>query len=64
MLNVMARLKDQPAFQFEQLMDIAGVDYLEYGKTEWKTRQASASGFSRGVSKNTFGRFTFDDKHH
>ena len=36
MLNVMARLKDQPAFQFDQLMDIAGVDYLEYGKTEWK----------------------------
>ena len=61
MLDVMAGLKDQPPFQFEQLIDIAGVDYLEYGRTEWKTRQASASGFSRGISKNTFGRFTFED---
>ena len=54
-------LKDQQVFQFEQLIDIAGVDYLNYAKTEWKTEQASGSGFSRGVSKNTFGRFKFDN---
>lgn len=61
MLDVMTKLRDQPTLQFDQLLDVAGVDYLEYGKTEWKTEQATGSGFSRGISKNTFGRFTFDD---
>ncbi|MEM8845199.1 MAG: NADH-quinone oxidoreductase subunit C, partial [Pseudomonadota bacterium] len=52
---------NDPQFSFEQLIDIAGVDYLEHGKTEWKTKQATGTGFSRGVTENTFGRFTFDD---
>jgi NADH-quinone oxidoreductase subunit C len=60
-MSVFNVLRDKPAFQFEQLMDVAGIDYLEYGKTEWKTKQATDSGFSRGVSKNTFGRFTFEN---
>ncbi len=60
-LSVFEILRDKPAFQFDQLMDVAGIDYLEHGKTEWKTKQATGSGFSRGVSKNTFGRFTFDN---
>jgi len=60
-ISVLTKLRDQQDFQFEQLIDIAGVDYLEYAKTEWKTDQASGSGFSRGVSSNTFGRFTFDN---
>ena len=61
LVNVMSKLKTQSGFEFEQLIDIAGVDYLEYGKTEWKTDQSSGSGFSRGVSKNTFGRFKFEN---
>ena len=60
-ISVLAKLKDQASFQFDQLIDVAGVDYLEYAKTEWKTDTSSGSGFSRGVSKNTFGRFTFDN---
>ena len=56
-----SNLRSDQNFLFEQLVDIAGIDYLEYGKTEWKTEQATATGFSRGVSENTFGRFTFDD---
>lgn len=54
-------LRDKAEFQFDQLMDVAGIDYLEHGKTEWKTKHATDSGFSRGVTKNTFGRFTFDN---
>ena len=61
LLDLLTSLRDQEEFQFDQLIDVAGVDYLEYEKTEWKTQQATNSGFSRGVSKNTFGRFTFDD---
>lgn len=60
-LTVFRQLKDQQEFCFDQLIDIAGVDYLEYAKTEWKTDQATGSGFSRGISKNTFGRFKFDN---
>ena len=37
-------------FQFEQLIDIAGVDYSNFGVSEWKTTDATATGFSRGVN--------------
>ena len=36
-------------FHFEQLMDLAGVDYSRYGMSEWKTDEATFSGFSRGA---------------
>ncbi len=32
-------------------MDVAGVDYLDYGRTEWQAEQATSSGFSRGVNR-------------
>jgi len=60
-IPILTILRDKAGLQFDQLMDVAGIDYLEHGKTEWKTKQASGSGFSRGVTKNTFGHFTFDD---
>ncbi len=44
-------LRDEPALKFEILVDLAGVDYLEYGNTEWKTYSATATGFSRGVNR-------------
>lgn len=34
---------------FEQLMDLCGVDYLDYGQANWETMTAVNSGFSRGV---------------
>ncbi len=34
---------------FEMCMDVCGVDYLQHGRTEWKTEHATVSGFSRGV---------------
>jgi len=43
-------LRDDEATRFEQLIDIAGVDYLEYGSEEWNAENASSQGFSRGVS--------------
>ena len=50
-------LCEEQDFLFDQLMDLAGIDYLDYGKTEWKTEQATETGFSRGVQQETFGRF-------
>jgi NADH-quinone oxidoreductase subunit C len=50
--QVCLALRDDPALKFEILIDLAGVDYLDYGTTEWKTLSATESGFSRGVNRN------------
>lgn len=54
-LDVCQTLKIEPDFQFEELIDLCGVDYLAYGSAEWETVQASGSGFSRGVRRNSDG---------
>jgi len=41
-------LRSEPEWRFEQLIDLSGVDYLEYGRVEWNTESATSSGFSRG----------------
>jgi NADH-quinone oxidoreductase subunit C len=51
LLAVALLLRDAPSLKFELLVDVAGVDYLDYGRTEWQTEQASGSGFSRGVNE-------------
>ena len=50
LLVVCRALRDEPDWSFEQLVDLTGVDYLDYGRAEWKTESASYSGFSRGRS--------------
>lgn len=49
--QVCKTLLTKPAFAFDQLIDLCGVDYLHYGLSEWETEQASVDGFSRGVAK-------------
>ncbi|HKL63525.1 MAG TPA: NADH-quinone oxidoreductase subunit C, partial [Woeseiaceae bacterium] len=51
LMEVATALRDEQAFGFEMLMDVCGVDYLDYGHAEWKTRDATDSGFSRGVER-------------
>ncbi|MGH8658933.1 MAG: NADH-quinone oxidoreductase subunit C [Gammaproteobacteria bacterium] len=51
LIEVCQSLRDDPAFAFEQLMDVCGVDYLTYGQGDWQTETATTSGFSRGVSR-------------
>jgi NADH-quinone oxidoreductase subunit C len=51
LLGVAALLRDTPELKFEMCMDVCGVDYLEYGRAEWKTEGATSSGFSRGVAR-------------
>lgn len=48
LLSILRELRDNDDFQFEQLIDVAGVDYLTYGLDEWATSEASAEGFERG----------------
>ena len=38
-------------FGFEMLIDVCGVDYLNYGSDEWRTQSATDTGFSRGVER-------------
>jgi len=51
LLAVCRELRDNPEFGFEQLIDLAGVDYLDYGREEWTTFKSTATGFSRGVNR-------------
>ena len=45
------KLRDEPNYHFDMLLDICGVDYLHYGVTEWETDQATRYGFDRGVRR-------------
>jgi NADH-quinone oxidoreductase subunit C len=51
LLQVCRELREDPQFGFEQLMDLAGVDFMDYGRDEWRTYEATATGFSRGVAR-------------
>jgi NADH-quinone oxidoreductase subunit C len=53
LLQIAATLRDEPRLKFEQLIDVAGLDYLGYGTSEWQTNIASVTGFSRGVSRGS-----------
>lgn len=56
-LSVARILRDDPVWQFEQCVDVSGVDYLSYGQTEWDTTDVTSEGFSRGVEGKGAGRF-------
>jgi NADH-quinone oxidoreductase subunit C len=47
LLTVCRTLRDAEGLRFEMLMDLAGVDYLQYGSDDWQTLSATRSGFSR-----------------
>ncbi|HEY6453549.1 MAG TPA: NADH-quinone oxidoreductase subunit C [Steroidobacteraceae bacterium] len=51
LLEVARTLRDDPQLRFELLIDLSGVDYLDYGRAEWRTSSATSSGFSRGVNR-------------
>lgn len=43
-------LRDDPAFQFDMLIDVTAVDYLHFGLDDWQTQSATGTGFGRGVT--------------
>ncbi len=49
LIKVATALRNEADFGFEMLMDVCGVDYLDYGSDEWNTDDATGTGFSRGV---------------
>lgn len=50
LLTVMEILKKHEHADFSQLIDVCGVDYLQYGVSDWETTAATDNGFSRGVA--------------
>ena len=49
LLRVLAELRDNSNFLFDELIDICAVDYLLYGRGDWETDAATERGFSRAV---------------
>jgi NADH-quinone oxidoreductase subunit C len=49
--DVATALRNEGEFGFEMLVDVCGVDYLNYGCDEWTTSSATGTGFSRGVER-------------
>lgn len=47
--EVCLMLRDKPKYAFQTLIDVCGVDYLQYGRSEWQTTSTTATGFGRGV---------------
>jgi NADH-quinone oxidoreductase subunit C len=43
------QLRDAIPLQFTTLVDLCGVDYQDYGCSEWTTTSATGTGFDRGV---------------
>lgn len=62
LVAVATELRDDARFQFQQLIDVCGVDYSQFGRDEWLTEDASRSGFSRGVAAASAGRLQFGDE--
>jgi NADH-quinone oxidoreductase subunit C len=56
-LEVCRTLRDEPEFDFGQLTDLCGLDFLGFGGDEWDTEDATRAGFSRGVEGLGPGRF-------
>jgi len=62
LLDVCTVLRDHEHFLFEECIDICGVDYSEYGSSEWTTEESSSAGFSRGVEPGVNARLRFGDE--
>jgi len=56
-------LATEAEFAFEQLIDLCGVDYSDYGKSEWSSdEKVCKGGYNRGVQESTAGRMKFGDE--
>ena len=61
-LEVAKALRDERDFDFDQCIDVCGVDYLSYGEAEWPTEDVTYTGFSRGIRGNGPGRFSWSER--
>ena len=62
LLQLCMELRDKAEFAYQQLVDLCGVDYSQYARSEWQTNETSTTGFSRGVDAASMGRLSFGDE--
>ncbi len=55
LLEVTQQLRDEPSLRFDNLIELFGVDYLDYGRSYWRTHEATTGGFDRGVAESDKG---------
>ena len=51
-LSVMTALRNEPGLQFEELVDLCGVDYSAYGEGAWQGRRFAAVTHLLSIQKN------------
>ena len=56
---VMSLLQNNDKLKFEILVDIIAVDYSDFGLSEWNSKDANNKGYSRGIKKDSSGRYTY-----
>jgi NADH-quinone oxidoreductase subunit C len=61
LIEIAEQLRDDEALAFQELIDVCGVDYADYGRSEWQTDSAPNTGFGRGVER--LGRLESMDEH-
>ena len=52
LLDTATLLRDAGDLAFKLLIDLSGVDYETYGQADWRTYDATSTGFSRAVSQS------------
>ena len=55
-----ALFHENDLLQFEILIDIIAVDYSDFGISEWNAKNANNKGYSRGITKDSSGRYTYE----
>ena len=60
----MSLLQSNDELKFEVLVDIIAIDYSDYELTEWNAKNANNKGYSRGIRKDSSGRYTYSTKTH
>ena len=41
------------------MIDLCAVDFIDYGKSEWETKEATSSGYNRGIHPQSHSRIDF-----
>jgi len=59
--KVLSILKEDIELKFTQLVDLCAVDYVEYGDSEWQTKESTSTGYNRGITPKSNARKQYED---
>ena len=58
--EILSIFQNNSELKFEILIDIVAIDYSDYGVSEWNSSDVSSKGYSRGIKKDSSGRYTYE----